>query len=60
MPMILALPPDVKPEKDTTMIDTTRLVAWLQGIAHDLRAALRTWRDCRDMRRGHCPDALPF
>lgn len=42
------------------MIDTTNLMSWLQGIAHDLRAALRTWRDCRAMRRGHCPDALPF
>jgi hypothetical protein len=36
------------------------LLDWLRGIAQDARAALRTWRDCRLMRKGHSPDALPF
>ena len=33
---------------------------WCRGVVHDIMAGYSTFRYCRDMRRGHCHDALPF
>lgn len=36
------------------------LLTDLRELAHDLRAALDTFRRCRALRRGACPDTVEF
>lgn len=38
----------------------SRITAYLAGLAHDLRAAVDTFRRCRALRRGFNPDIVPF
>lgn len=37
-----------------------RITEYLAGLEHDLRAAVDTFRRCRALRRGACPDTVEF